>query len=161
MMAVTLYLIFSILAILWFDVRRYIIPNWLVASLLVLYPVAVFLSPAAVDWKMALLAMIVVFAVGYGVFAMKWMGAGDIKLLTVCSLWVGWQHLLDFIFMVAVLGGLFSAGLWGIRKVLPQVPYRLPRLPRILKDGEPVPYGVAIALGLLWMLVTRQIPVIY
>lgn len=158
MLAIKIYLIFSVLAILWFDVRHYIIPNWLVASFLVLYPIAVLMSPHAVDWPMALAGMAAVFAVGYAVFAFKWMGAGDIKLITVCSLWTGFSHLLDFIFMVAVLGGLFAAGLWGTRKTLPTLPHKFASLPRILREGEPVPYGVAIALGFLWMLVTRQIP---
>lgn len=161
MLAIKIYLIFSILAILWFDVRRYIIPNWLVASLLALYPVGVLLAPQAVDWKMALAGMAAVFVVGYAVFAFKWMGAGDVKLITVCSLWAGLPHLLDFIFMVAVLGGLFSAGLWGVRKTLPTLPHKFTELPRILREGEPVPYGVAIALGFLWIIVTRQIPVLF
>lgn len=161
MMVITLYLLFSIFAVLWFDMRQYIIPNWLVASLLALYPVAVFFSPSEIDWPMALLALFVVFVAGYVIFAMKWMGAGDIKLLAVCSLWVGWENLLNFILMVTVLGGLFSAGLWGMRKVLPTLPHSLANVPRILRDGEPVPYGVAIALGLLWMLVMRQIPVLH
>lgn len=161
MLAIKIYLIFSILAILWFDVRHYVIPNWLVASLLALYPLGVFLAPHAVDWPLALAGMVGMFTIGYAVFAFKWMGAGDIKLITVCSLWAGVSHLLDFMFMVAVLGGLFSAGLWGARKTLLSMPHTLATLPRILRDGEPVPYGVAIALGFLWMIVTRQIPVLF
>ena len=82
---------------LWLDCTRYTIPNWLVGSLLVLYPVAVYLSPEAVDWKMAMVAMLLVFAVGYIIFSLRVMGGGDVKLITVLALWVGWgMPLMEF-----------------------------------------------------------------
>ena len=96
-----IYLIFSMLAVMWFDATTYRIPNWLVASLLLLYPLAVYFGHGAVHWQPALLAMGIVFALGYVVFALKWMGAGDIKLITACALWVGLKHLADFIFAMA------------------------------------------------------------
>lgn len=158
MPAVAVYLVFAMLATLWFDLRHYIIPNWLAGSLLALYPLAVWLSPSEVDWPMAILGMIIMFAVGYGIFVMKWMGAGDIKLLTVCSLWVGWEHLLDYVFTVALLGGAFVILLYVGRKLLPR--YTSRPMPRVLRDGEPAPYGVAIAIGLLLMLWQEQVPVL-
>ncbi len=161
MSVIAIYLIFSMLTVLWFDVRHYLIPNWLVGSLLIVYPLAVWLAPVAVDWKMALAAMLGVFAVGYVVFALKWMGAGDIKLITVCSLWVGLGGLADFIFLFAMIGGLFSIALLVVRKwnVFLPVP-KSGQLPRVLRSGEPVPYGVAIASAFLIMLVMEKIPVI-
>lgn len=162
MTIIKIYLIFSMLAILWSDVRRYIIPNWLVASLLILYPIGIMMAPQAVDWKMAIVGMGVIFAAGFGIFAMKWMGAGDIKLLTACSLWVGFSHLLEYVFIVAILGGMFSAFLWGSRKLLPGFAGKLPfkTTPRILREGEPVPYGVAIAVGFLLMLWMGKLPLL-
>jgi prepilin peptidase CpaA len=162
MLAIKTYLIFSMLAIIVFDVRKYIIPNWIVGSLLVLYPISLWYAPVAVDWKMALAAMFIVFAVGYVVFAMRWMGAGDVKFITVCALWVGYSSLFDFIFLFAILGGLLSGFLWGFRKMVPSFAGRLPfkELPRILQDGAPVPYGVAIAIAFLFILWTNKIPVL-
>ncbi len=162
MLPIKIYLVFSMLAIIWFDVRRYIIPNWIVGSLIILYPIAVFMARVPVDWQMALVGMALVFAVGYVVFSMRWMGAGDIKLITVCALWMGFANLMDFIFMFAILGGLFSAFLWGMRKTLPSFAEKIPleKLPRILRDGEPVPYGVAITLAFLFMLWTGRIPLL-
>jgi prepilin peptidase CpaA len=154
------YLIFSMLAVLWFDGTRYFIPNWLCFSLILLYPLAVYLGHGAVDWKMAALGMGIVFAVGYVIFAMKWMGGGDIKLLTACSLWVGLKNLPEFLFDVALLGGVFAVSVWIFRKILPHLPKKNIPTPRILKDGEPVPYGVAIAIGFLIMIWTNKIPVI-
>lgn len=160
MSIVSVYLIFSMLAVIFFDVTRYIIPNWLVGSLLILYPVAVWMSPVTVDWKMALVAMIGVFTVGYIVFSMRWMGGGDIKLITACALWTGVSALADFIFITAFLGGLFAASLWIIRKWLPIYIKRDKPWPRILREGEPVPYGVAIAITMLLLIFGGRILVI-
>lgn len=161
MMIVTLYLVFAMLAVLWFDITKYVIPNWLVGSLLVLYPIALLLAPKPVDWQMALLGMLIVFAVGYGVFAMKWMGGGDIKLITVCALWVGFRNLPEFVFTFAVAGGALAAGVWVLRKALPFVPALAGKtLPRILRANEPIPYGIAIVIGFMVMFYTDKIPAI-
>lgn len=157
-MIITLYLLFCMLAVLWFDTTRYIIPNWLNASLLVLYPVAVYLAPTSVDWQHALLGTAIVFAVGYLIFAKGWMGGGDVKLIVVCSLWVGWAGLLDFVVLFAILGGVLSVALYAGRKAMPYL--KLQKLPRILQDKQPVPYGIAIALAFLLMMKMGKIPVI-
>src|SRR5690348_15345530 len=142
MAVITIYLLFIMLAVLYFDVSRYLIPNWLTGSLLLVYPVAVWMAHGAVEWKPALLAMAIVLAAGYAVFALKWMGGGDIKLLAVCALWVGLKSLIDFLFLVAVIGGVFAIVLWSARKVIPHIPRQGMALPRLLREGEPVPYGV-------------------
>jgi prepilin peptidase CpaA len=160
MSVIVVYLIFSMLAVLWFDSTSYIIPNWLVGLLLLTYPVAVYMAPHAVDWKMATAGMGVVFVVGYIIFAMKWMGGGDIKLMTVLSLWVGLRALPDFIFIVALIGGVFAVGVWVIRKALPYLPKKPDSapLPRILRDNEPIPYGIAIAFTFLLLMWMGKIP---
>jgi prepilin peptidase CpaA len=154
------FLLFSMLAVIWFDATRYIIPNWLVGALLIAYPAAVVMAPQPVDWPMALLGMAIVFAVGYFIYARKWMGGGDIKLIIACSLWMGWAHLLDFIFLFALLGGALSLVVWGARKLQPFVlkPATSAKLPRILRDGEPIPYGLAIAAAFLTMMWMGQVP---
>ncbi len=159
---IALFLLFSMLAVIWFDATRYIIPNWLVGAMLAVYPLAVVMAPHPVDWPMGLAALAVVFVVGYFVFAMKWMGGGDIKLLIACSLWVGFPHLLDFVFIVALLGGALSIALWGIRKgeYLVLKGEQITRMPRILKSGEPVPYGLAIAGAFLIMMWLGRVPAI-
>jgi prepilin peptidase CpaA len=139
------------------DVTRYIIPNWLVGVLLLLYPVMVYFSPERPDWKIALLVMLGVFAGGFSMFALKVMGGGDIKLLMATSLWIGFDRLFEFIFWVAIAGGILSVFLLTVRMILFQVFSKRavkPELPRVLKRGEPAPYGVAIAvtfLAFLWM----------
>lgn len=163
MSVIVFYLIFSMLATIWFDVSRYIIPNWLVASLLVLYPVAIYMNPNPVDWRMGLLAFGIMFAAGYLIFAMRWMGGGDVKLLMVCAMWVGFsKHLAEYVIVVSLLGGALSLLLWGGRKALVHVPRkRGAQLPRVLRESEPVPYGVAIAIAFLIWLAHGNIPPVH
>ena len=163
MSVIAMYLVFAMLAVMWLDITRFIIPNWLVASLLALYPIAVWLSPVTVDWKMAVVGMLMIFAAGYFVFVMKWMGGGDVKLLTVIALWIGFSwELLNFIFMMSIVGGIFSLILIACRKC---APYYLKSaqekpLPRILQEGAPVSYGVAIALVFMYWIMTNKVAVI-
>lgn len=154
MSVIAVCLIFSMCAILWLDTTRYTIPNWLNATLLLAYPFAVYSAPHTIDWQNALLGGAIALCVGYVIFALKLMGGGDVKLIAVLALWVGLAHLLDFIFITALLGGVLSIILWATRKILPYFP-KLKRgasWPRILTEGEPVPYGIAIALSFLILL---------
>jgi prepilin peptidase CpaA len=161
MSIIKIYIIFSMLAVLWSDVRKYIIPNWLVGSLLVLYPIGVWFASHEVNWEMAIVSMLMVFAAGYFIFSMRWMGAGDIKLMTVCALWVGYEYLLDYIVIVALLGGILSIILWGGRKIIAAAgKLPLETLPRVLQEGAPAPYGIAIAIGFLIFLFTDRIPLL-
>lgn len=154
---IALYLLFAMCATLWLDVTRYTIPNWLVGSLLFLYPVAVYVSPQPIAWEMALAGMAIVFLAGSVIFALRVMGGGDIKLITVLALWVGWKGLLDFIFLFAIIGGVFSIFVLIGRRVATYLPLKAPRL---LQKGAPIPYGVAIALAFLWLMHEGKIPLV-
>ncbi len=69
------------------DITRFTIPNWIVAIILLLYPVMLYFSPVVVDWKMALVIMAGVFSAGFVLFVLHVMGGGDIKLLLLkCTL---------------------------------------------------------------------------
>ncbi len=143
-----------------YDATRYIIPNWLNGLVLLLYPFHVATATVAIDWRMALLGMLVMFVVGFFTYAMKWMGAGDVKLLAALAPWVGWgKGLLEYALYVAVAGGALSLALILIRKLIPWI-MKLPDHPytKILREGSPVPYGLAIAGVFLGFLLTARIP---
>jgi prepilin peptidase CpaA len=160
MSVISMFLIFSMLAVMWFDITRYIIPNWLVGLLLAVYPAALFMTQKTVDWPMAAAGALIVFAVGYVIFARKLMGGGDIKLMVACALWVGWNDLLEYVFIVTLLGGALAVVIWLTRKALFWMPLPMKKMPRILCEGEPVPYGLAIASAFLIMLYLGRIPVV-
>ncbi len=131
------------------DVASLRIPNRICVALAALYPVAVAVSPAPVDWPGALAVAAGVFAAGVVAFACGLFGGGDVKLLAVVALWVGPAHALEFLALTALIGGglgLFMMSRWrlscahaadglgagGLRDALLR-PY--------------LPYGVAIALA--------------
>lgn len=139
------------------DFTRYIIPNWLVGVILLLYPLMAWVSPARPDWKIALLIAAGVFVVGFLLFTIGVMGGGDIKLLTATALWAGKGSAIELFIGVSLLGGVLAIVLLLVRYA---IQYALakrekkPILARVLTIGEPVPYGVAIAItfiALLWM----------
>jgi prepilin peptidase CpaA len=137
------------------DGAHYIIPNWLNGMIALLYPLMLFMVPGAenVVWMEALYGFGAVFIVGYLLFAFNIMGGGDVKLFSALALWAGFGlTALKFLIYAAIIGGLLTlllllgrlvvASLWGVLKIKADIP-------RLLSFGEPVPYGIAIAIGFL------------
>lgn len=148
------------LLVIYFDLTSYTIPNWLNGVMLCLYIPFVLGHPEGVNWPMALLGGLIVFGVGFVIFTMEWMGGGDIKLLIASAPWVGWDKLLDYTILVAILGGLLATLVWLARKAIPWMLRSndaVKKLPRILREDEPLPYGLAIAGGFLWLLWSGQL----
>jgi prepilin peptidase CpaA len=94
---------------------------------------------------------LVVAALAMGAFAIGWFGGGDAKMIAAASLWLGPIALGPFVVVTALAGGLLALVLLVSRKVARHT--GLPRGPRwlrqILRRGSGVPYGVALAVGLL------------
>ncbi len=90
---------------------------------------------------------IAAFAVFAAFFALKWMGGGDVKLLTALALWIEPEWFLRLLMMMALVGGVLTIvlGAWHIA--------------RRQKDRLAIPYGVAIAIAGLWVLGTHSLPV--
>jgi prepilin peptidase CpaA len=130
------------------DMQRYVIPNRICLSLLVLYPgYAVTLSPTEIGIAAAIAAT--VFAIGAGLFSFGIMGGGDVKLLAATSLWAGAAYFPAFLMLTAAAGGVLALW-WG-----PLIRYFFPSI-AVAKaaNGRPaIPYGVAIAAGGLFVAV--------
>lgn len=154
-------------AVIFYDVTRYIIPNWIVGLLLLAYPLALYLTPNPFDWQSSAMMALVAFAVGFVIYALKLMGGGDVKLLVVTLLWFRVEVAFEYLLQVAVVGGALGLVLWlsrmAIAKGLDFSGKKL-ALPRILQVGAPLPYGVAIAGVFLYRMWTNQmliLPVIH
>jgi prepilin peptidase CpaA len=148
----------------WTDVTRMIIRNWTVLAVLALALVKGLALEAPFGWRgtdagMALAAVrdvgaaLVVFMALFVMWLMRGMGAGDVKLAGACALWAGTGFVLDFVLAFAVVGGVASMLLMGMRFV-PAVRERVFRwLPWFRAGGQlSFPYGPAIAVGALWAL---------
>lgn len=90
---------------------------------------------------------IATFAVLSVLFALKWMGGGDVKLLTALALWIEPTWFLNLLIMMALLGGVLTLvmGAWHIA--------------RRQRERLAIPYGVAISVAGLWVLSAHYLPV--
>lgn len=86
------------------------------------------------------------FALGCGMFAMRWMGGGDVKLLTACALWFDWSGVLPWFVYVTMGGGVLALLIMGARRMVP-LSVRGNSTLAIFATKGPIPYGVAIAFG--------------
>ncbi|WP_193370766.1 A24 family peptidase [Pelagibius marinus] len=147
-----------------FDLWKFTIPNWISVSLFGLFVAAGIFMPVQIDWLSHLGALAVVLLGTLALYRFRVIGGGDLKLLVVVGLWTGLDGLPEFILMTAFAGGVLALGLIGLRRllmslmVLQTVPDCITKvtLPRFLLPGEPLPYGVAIAVG--GILVARHLP---
>jgi len=81
-----------------------------------------------------------VFAVFAAIYATGAMGGGDVKLLGALALWLPIVPLLNMLFIMAIAGGVIT--------VIAMIGHKF----RKIKDKIEVPYGVAIAVGGLWVM---------
>ena len=105
-------------------------------------------GPVSGLWQNFLL-FAAVLAVGTFLFGRGWMGGGDVKLLAAASLWFnlsdGWKLLVA----IALAGGIETLVIMIVRRLPWSDAARAKAL--LLKRGGPIPYGIAIALGVAAM----------
>lgn len=123
------------------DIRRRQIDNWLNAGIALAAPLfwwASHMGLTEIGWQLALAAG--AFVVLAGLFAIGAMGGGDVKLLVALALWIKPVWFAQLLMVMAVSGGVLTVALaaWHVAR-------RHPRKPSI-------PYGIAIALGGLWVI---------
>lgn len=74
------------------------------------------------------------------------LGGGDGKLLAAGALWLGWSHLLTFLFITTLAGGVLAAAFM----VWPALTARYHGKGRPVEPPPLLPYGIAIASGGLY-----------
>ncbi len=84
-------------------------------------------------------------------FFMGWMGGGDAKLVSAVALWIGFEHLLDYLVLVGLAGGLLGIALLAFRaRPLPAIAARQAWVLRLHDQKGGIPYGIALsAAGLV------------
>jgi prepilin peptidase CpaA len=92
-----------------------------------------------------------VLAVGFTCFSFGWIGGGDAKLAAMIALWLGWGATIEFLTIAAVLGGILTFAILGLRSaILPALMARQAWLLRLHDPRSGVPYGIALsAAGLM------------
>ena len=133
------------------DLTTMTIPNWISLGLMIGF------IPAALAVGMPVASIAAHFAValtalfiGAGLFAMRFLGGGDAKLMAAVCLWLGLNGSMAFILITTVAGGLFSLGLVLARGSPMLEAVGGPAwVSRLLQPKGDIPYGVAIAAGAL------------
>ena len=130
------------------DLRRRQIDNWLNAAIALGAPLF-WWSTGLTLWP-GIAAQVGVaaacLAVCAGLFALRQMGGGDVKLLTALALWIQPAWFLKLIILMALLGGLLTVviGAWHIA--------------RRQRHKLAIPYGLAIACAGIWVLASQYLP---
>ena len=88
-------------------------------------------------------------------YSLKMIGAGDSKMASACALWVVFPFgLISFIFSIALAGGILAIATIVIAKWKPMnMPTPESWIANAQKGEGSVPYGAAIAIGLIFALV--------
>lgn len=124
------------------DLEHKIIPDSLSLTLLALGFVAVYVQqPSAQSLERSLLGATLGGGILYGVawlgekiFKQEAMGGGDIKLLSACGAWLGYEGALATLFLSCLTGGIFAAAI----------------LFKLKKRRQYIPFGPFLAFG--WIL---------
>lgn len=137
------------------DFWTYRIPNVVTGIFGLLYFVSAlyFFWGTGINWLSHIGACFAVLAVGLGLFYFNIFGAGDIKLLAAVALWIGFtRDLAVFLLVAGVAGGLLALILLTLRSGLAFIPIPFPAyMPAALQTRAPIPYGVAVVAGALWV----------
>ena len=133
------------------DLTTMTIPNWISGVLIVAFFPAAFaagldLTTVAVHLGLGLAALLV----GMGMFALRWIGGGDAKLMAATCLWLGLTGSGMFLLWTGLAGGIFCLMLIFARAYArPYVVGGQGWFPRLMEPKGDIPYGVAIAIGAL------------
>ena len=127
------------------DIRTFTISNRLNLTVALLAPLYWWSAhlPLWPDIGLQVAVAVGVFVLLAGAFYAGMMGGGDVKLAAALALWFSPQSTLKFLIFMSIAGGLLT--------VVVMVLHRMKK-----KPGKPeIPYGVAIALGGLIILIQR------
>lgn len=131
------------------DALSLTIPNnislGLIAGFLLLVP---FSGLSLADVGGHVLVAFVILLIGFLLFAYGGLGGGDVKLLAAAGLWLGPDHVVNFLILVTIFGGLLSLICLMIRGTpLPPSLAGQRWLVNLQVGQAAVPYGIAIGLA--------------
>lgn len=130
------------------DLRRRQIDNWLNAAIALSAPLFWWSCGLSLwpDIAIQLGIAFTAFAILAALFAFGAMGGGDVKLLAALALWIKPEWFLQLLMVMALAGGGLTIvlGAWHVM--------------RRQRHKLAIPYGVAIAIGGLWVLGFHYLP---
>lgn len=164
---IELVLIALVLGAAVYDIRYRRIPNWLtVMGVAVGLLLNSFLYPGWPGLRLGLLGLAVAFGVYFVLYALRAMGAGDVKLMAAIGAMVGWQNWFGIFIITAIFGGAAALVLVLMRGRLKRTLFNVSFILSEMKSGRPaylgkdeldvrnpkalgLPHGAVIAVGTL------------
>lgn len=134
------------------DLTTFTIPNWISVALAVAFlPAAIVVGVPLSSMGWSALVGLVMLILGIIMFALRWIGGGDAKLMAAASLWLGVQGLAPFMLYTGLAGGALALALLAVRStwLRPFAAVGPSWVDRLATPGGSTPYGVAIAVGAL------------
>ena len=131
------------------DIYDFKIPNWISLTLVAGFIPAGLLLGAPISLMLESLALGgAVLVVSFVLFAVKFFGGGDAKLLAAVAPWVGLPNFGGFLMSTVFAGGLLAIFLIAFRRA-PALPIysHTPWLLRMHQNRHEIPYAVAISAG--------------
>ena len=143
------------------DLIRYRISNRIVLAVAAAFLIGAAFGASPSGFAMSLLAGLIMFLVGAGLFALGLFGGGDVKLIAAMALWTGLADLPRFLLVTTAAGGLLGF-VWLVRRRRQRTALAndlaLPanessfegasvEQSSAAKISNRIPYGVAIAIG--------------
>jgi len=158
-----------------YDVRYRRIPNWLtVAGALAGMLMNAFIgrNDIAPGWpglRFSLLGLAIAFGIYLLLYAVRAMGAGDVKLMAAVGSMVGWEDWFGIFILTAIIGGIMALILVVVRKRVAKTFFNVGYILSEMKSGRPaylgreeldvkspqalgLPHGAVIAVGTLFFL---------
>lgn len=135
------------------DVKAFRIPNHLSVILLLTFFAAAMLGNLEMTMITGHLTTFgLTLAVGFVIFALGYIGAGDVKIFAAAALWLGPAGIWAAVLYSTVAGGLLS--LWilkvqNLKYTAPKISALIPKISRLNDGTQELPYGLAICAGCL------------
>ncbi len=153
-----------------YDVRYRRIPNWLsVGGVLIGVALNAFLYQGWPGLRYSLTGLLVGFGIYFVLYALRAMGAGDVKLMGAVGSMVGWENWAGIFIVTAIIGGAMGLILVMVRKRTMKTLFNVGFILSEMKSGRPayvaneeldvshpkalgLPHGAVIAIGTLFFL---------
>ena len=128
------------------DMAKLTIANIFPTLIILLFPVWVAVAGPEADIWMNGINFLIILGVGLVLFALQWLGGGDVKLFAAVALWFDFAGIIPLVFYVTMAGAGLTIFLVLLCRVVPAgVKSRFEWA--IFQRKGPIPYGVAIAIG--------------
>src|ERR1035441_5342604 len=153
-----------------YDVRYRRIPNWLsVSGVLIGLALNTFLYQGWPGLRLSLSGLVVAFGVYIVLYALRAMGAGDVKLMGAVGALVGWQDWFGIFLVAAIVGGVMALILVATKGRVKKTFWNVGFILNEMKSGRPaylakeeldvrnpkalgLPHGAVIAVGTVFFL---------